>query len=94
MYKIYEGTKDPISTFFQLNSHIALLSIAVFRIHFNGDFVAEGGREFLNAALEMFVRLWIRCIVTGHYCVFGNSLHGRLIFLKRENVCMYTIAIF
>lgn len=77
MYKIYEDTYKDCSYIF---STVTFLSTTVLRIHSDGDFVAESGRELLDIALEKLVWLRIRCIITGHRRIFGNSLHGRLIF--------------
>lgn len=61
-----------------------LSTTTVLRVHSDGDFVVEGGRELLDVALGGFARLRIRCIVAGRCCrvALGNSLNGRPIFLK------------
>lgn len=40
-----------------------LLSIIMLRVHFDGDFVVQSGRELLDVALTQLSRLRVGCLV-------------------------------
>jgi hypothetical protein len=51
------------------------LSTTIVRVHFDGDLVAESGRELLNVTLGYFADFRVRCIIAGRR-ILGNILHG------------------
>ena len=47
----------------------------MFRVHFDGDFVVESGRELFDVTLWQLSRLWVRCLVVGHSWILGDRFN-------------------